>query len=264
MPTPLEVEAIFAGIGLVPILQAKPRMSQHALQIAADWSKTTRRRMLRFLSSDAFDPAADFPPLDYPEVLGFVVAGQTPAQTHALMSAVPDPELATDIGLLADHILQWANGALPRSPPNPITNMPVDDPGPAPTADFRRAWNIACDPRTVLDDLCDGSLIDDQVTTLAQLFPEIYRDMRAAKAEAVATMVSRRGKAWEPSPIKAALLDTLMQISGFDPSLAAAMQQVYATEPGQTFPPPAQAEKGASGAGDIAESTPGNKASAGQ
>lgn len=264
MPTPLEVEAMFAGVGLLPILEAKPRLSQHALQTAADWSKVTRRRILRFLSSDAFDPAADFPPLDYPEVLALVSTGQTPAQTQALFAAVPDHELATDMGLLADSILQWANGALPRSPPNPVTNMPVDDPGPAPVADFRRAWNVLCDPRTVLDDLCDGSLIDDQVATLQQLFPALYQDMRAAQAETVATMVSRRGASWEPTPTKAALLATLMQRSDFDPSLSAAMQQVYATEPGQTFPPPAQASRGAPGVGDMAESTPGNKASAGQ
>lgn len=261
--TPLEIETMFAAVGLLPILEAKPRLSQHAFQTAADWSKVTRRKMLRFLSSDAFDPAPDFPPLDYPEVLKLVTAGQTPAQTHALMAAVPDRELATDMGLLADHILQWANGALPRSPPNPVTNMPVDDPGPASTSDFRRAWNIAVDPRTVLNDLCDGSLIDDQVATLALLYPEIYRDMRAAKEEAIATMVSRRGKTWEPSPIKAALLNTLMQRSDIDPSLVAAMQQVYATEPGQN-PPPPQPASGGSGAGDNAESTPGDKASAGQ
>lgn len=253
---------MFAAVGLLPILKAKPRLSQHALQTAADWPKVTRRRILRFLSSDAFDPAADFPALDYPEVLGLVTAEQTPAQTHALFAAVPDRELATDMGLLADHILQWAFGALPRSPPNPITNMPVDDPGPASTADFRRAWNVACTPRTVLDDLCDGSLIDDQVATLAQLYPEIYRDMRAAKEEAVATMVSRRGANWEPSPLKASLLATLMQQSNLDPSLTAAMQQVYASEPGQT-PTPPQASRAAP-AGDSAESTPGNQASAGE
>ena len=265
MISPLEVEAIFAQIGLLPILRARPRLGKGTLGAAADAPKATRRALLRFLASDAWEPAADLVELDYPQVLKWVSDGKLqPPQVQALFAAVPDKELAQDLAEIADRALAWANGILPREPPDPLTGL-ADEPAPNLLLDFRRLWGVACNPDSVLNDLADGSLFDDQVAALQQLFPATFEDTQTAVMDTVSTMVARRGKGWKPSPTKAAYIATLRQQPTIDGDLAAAVQALYAAqaaaEEQAAPPPPKRAPAGAASVGG--ESTPGEKAATG-
>lgn len=95
--------------------------------------------------------------------------------------------------------------------------------------DFRRIWAVACDPMSVLRDLADGSIFDDQVNTLVKLFPATYEDVRAAVLSyALPAMVTRRGKSWTPDSTKAALLACLLGKKSFDADLAQLVQQADA------------------------------------
>lgn len=261
----LDIEAIFAQVGLLPILRARPRIGKGTLRAAADATRATRRALLRFLASDKWEPAADLVALDYDEVMAWVSAGKLqPAQVNALFAAVPDKELAQDLAEIADRILPWANSILPREPPDPLTGV-VDEPPPNLLYDFRRLWGVACDPSSIMADLADGSLFDDQVAALAQLFPATFGDTQAAVMDTVSTMVARRGKKWKPDPTKGALVDTLRQRQSTDPDLAGAVQGIYAAQlqaEEQAAPPPPK-RAAAGGAVNDSQSTPGEKSAAG-
>jgi hypothetical protein len=268
--TPLEIESTFAAIGLEAILAGKPKLGKGTLETAADAPKDHRRRILRFLASDAWLQSEELPKLDYEATLKLVsfarprqdgvIERLTPEQSQAVVAAVPDHELATDICGMTEQILAWANTTIPRGEPDPLTNQVTEDPPEGMLLDFRRVWLVVCRPISVLEDLASGDLFDDQVATLAQFFPATFADMKQAALEGVATMVSRRGKSWKPDSTKSAFLDTLLQRSLLDPALTAAMQQVTAAE---------QAQQGGKGpklpkpGKDNTEATPGQKAAEG-
>ena len=258
--TPLDIESTFAAVGLDAILRGKPRLGKRQLQEAADMPATIKRSLLRFLASDSWEPAADLPKLDYRKTLATVSAKKlNPAQVAALNAAVPDPDLAMDLGIKADAILAWAAGTIPREDPDPLTGQPTDDPPRGALLDFRRLWHVVNKPLSVLDDLADGSLFDDQVITLQQHFPELYKEILVIESEVIATMVARRGASWSPGPTKAALLQTLKGQSDIDMELAGMVQQAYAIEAAQQGAPP-KPKTGPSA--KLTESTPGQQQAA--
>jgi hypothetical protein len=264
--TQLETEGLFAAIGLQALLDARPKLTKAKFAEAAFLPKRIRRRLTRFLGTDEWSEATDIPDFDYAKVLGQVSEAQIPTreQAAALFMAVPDRELAHDLGLMLDNICVTANGLIPREPPNPITDQPVEDPEPAATVDFRRFWQIACDPMTVLNDLEAGNLFDEQVSSLANLYPAIFDDIKQAITEVMAKLVAARGKTWEPNPTKGRLIATLKQQDIFDAPLAAAIQQSYQAEEAAQEqaapPPPTKAPR--SGA-TSSEATPGQQATVG-
>lgn len=261
--TALDREALFTAVGLGPILAARPTLHKYQAQRAAKLPAEMRRRVLAFVASDAFKPAVDVPDFDYGETLKLVSAGELgPEQAQALKKAIPDPDLAMDMGVDVARILAWANPILPRdSRPAVIGTRPAD-PDQHTTADFRRVWQVALDPTVVLDDLEDGSLSEDQVGALMVVYPEIYKELRQAITDQMAAMEARKGKKWEPDPRKAALLSMIMQTPTTDPDLAATVQGVYAQEAQAQAAPPRRAArtKGASSSDAV---TPGQKAAGG-
>jgi hypothetical protein len=267
MPTPLDLESLFAGLGLEAVLNARPALPKYKIDAAAKLPATIRRRITRFMATEKFAPAKDVPDFEYRDVLEQVSAQKLgPEQMEALFAAVPDRELATDLGLKADEIIAWAFGIIPREDMPAAFGMVADEPGVSATADFRRVWQVAEDPMRVLDDLEDGSLGDDQIAALATLYPAIYAEMRQAITEANAALVARLGKTWEPSPLKASLLLALKMEPATDLALTAAIQAVYAQEEAeQQAPPPRKPLRQGSGKTGEAEGglTPGQASSAG-
>jgi hypothetical protein len=264
MIDPATLEHLFVTIGLLPILRAKPTLWKYQLEEGAALPVTIRKRMARFLATEAFDEAHDMPEFDYDEVLGLVSGGQTPEQTAALFAAVPDRELATDLGVMADRVQTWANGIIPREESSGGLNPQMDPPDGIALADFRRVWQVACDPMSVLDDLADGSLSEDQVAALALLYPALHADMSQAVTDSVAAIAARRGKTWQPTGLKTSLIGVLRQQQVVDLQLAAASQAIYAgieqeQLAAQQAPP---APRAASNAGSI-EGTPGQDAAGG-
>ena len=259
----LEQESIYAAVGLDSILDADPTLHKYKLQRAADYPRSIRARVLAFMADDSFREAVDMLPWDYKKTLAEVSAELSPEASHALVEKVPDVELATDMGVMANAALAWARPLIPRPTTDPVYGATPMDPDPSSQADFRRIWNVARDPMTVLDDLEDGSLVSDQVVALVHNFPALYAEMRGAVVEGMAAMRSRRTPTWEPTPIKAQLLGTLMQQDTTDVELAAAVQQSYAAEAQQASAPKAKAPSPSANE-DATEGTPGQKASSGQ
>jgi hypothetical protein len=263
MADELDLESLFSAVGLEPILAGDPTLHKYQVHRAAELPRELRRRILRFMASDAFQPAKDVAPFDYDATLKTVSAGElAPAAAAALVAAVPDHDLARDLAGFANKILSWANPIMPREAEQALIGVRQVQPDGGSVADFRRVWQVAADPMAVLDDLEDGSLSDDQVQALALLYPAIYGELKQAIVDEDAVMQSRR-KAWEPSPQKAALLRLLRGEQPSDPELTAAVQAVYGKEAQQAPAPPPRRSGGARGATAPDALTPGQKASTG-
>lgn len=262
----LELETVFAEMGLPSILAGKPRLSKATLSSAATRERDIRRLLLRFLSRDAWDPAAEMVAIDYAELLEQLSPGKlSPAQVNAIFAVVPDKEEAQELCNMADAVIGWANGILPRGDADPVTGEVVDEPPRVALLDFRRLYGVALDPMAVLADLGDGSLTDDEIGVLGKFYPETQRTILSLKGEAVATMVARRGKSWTPISDKAALLGTLSGTPTINPALAATMQQIYMAQEMaemQAAPPPPKRAPGGGG-DDQAAGTPGQQSAAG-
>jgi hypothetical protein len=254
----LAIESLMATIGVESILKARPKLPKYAIKRAADYPKKIRRRVLKFLATSEFTEASDYPPLDYRALLELVSAGQTPEQAAALFAAVPDHEMATDLGIEAGRVITWANTAIPRQSRDSLAGPQVDEPDPQSLAQFQSLWEVACDPMVVLRDLAEGCLTPEQISTVALLYPSLYGEMRQAVTDAMVAMAGRKGRGWEPSDQKAAMVKLLRQEDGSDPTLAAAIQAIYDKQP-----EPAQMPKTKKGAGEDPDEqlTPGQRAS---
>lgn len=266
----LDKEALFAAIGLGPILAARPTLHKYQIRKAADLPKELRRRVLAFIASDAFKEAKDVPEFDYDATLETVANAQREGgaahlddkQSQALLAVAPD--MADDFAVQANRILAWANPLMPRETRPAVIGTRPDQPDPTTMADFRRVWQVALDPMSVVDDLEDGSLSDEQVGALAILYPAYYGELRAAVTEEMAAMEGRRGKKWEPDPRKSALLSMVMQTQQSDPELAANVQQMYAQQPDAKPVTAAARRQRGGGAGSASDAaTPGQKAAGG-
>jgi len=260
---PIDLESLFVAIGLDRILASRPKLHIYELQRAAKLPQEIRRRLSRFLVTPDFGPAADVPEFDYKQALKTIPAGLTDKQAQAITDAIPDPDMAMDIGTQARAILTWANGILPREHLEPVTKeMRLGTPAPSTVADFRRAWNVAREPMIVLDDLEDGSLAEDQVAALALLYPALYADIKQAAEEIMSAQVARRGEEWEPAPQKRVLLGVLLQKDLIDPELASMVQKVYAQAEQAEQQANAPAPKRSGGQQQPVQ-TPGQKAASG-
>lgn len=230
--TPFETEALFAAIGLMPILEGKPRLSEAKQAKIAGLPSDLRRRLVRFLAKDDVGPSTDVPAFDYQRVLELVSEGPTAEDQRALFDLLGDDDLADALHDKAESITTWANGIIPREARKlPGGSIRQGEPDAIAMSDFRRQWQVAENPWLVMDDLEDGSLSDDQVQTMMLHFPELYGEVRQAAKDALAMTTARKGKDWEPSPIKGQLLSTLLQEDTIDLDLASAVQAVYSSDP---------------------------------
>lgn len=264
MIEPLELESLLSAIGPESVLRGRSTLHKYQLQKAAELPRDIRRRMMRFLATDGFAASGDMPKFDYAEVLRLVTGEPgtdtlTPEQAHTLVAAVTDPELGMDLGIEANRIRAWGAQAIPKAE---VVAGRMEDPDPTRMSDFRRAWEVATDPMVVMRDLAAGCLSSDQVATLSVLYPALYAEMRQAASDAKAATGGRKGKKWSPSGQKQAQLDVLLQQDTTDPSLAAAVQTVYAEEAQREQAPAPRPRSG--GQSRAAEGlTPGEKAAAG-
>lgn len=262
MASQLDSECLLATIGVHNVIEGKATLHKYQLIEAANMPKEIRRLMLRFMATDGFEAAEDYADIDYPALKKLLAHGQTPEQAASLHAAVPDPELAQDMAAEVNRIQQWANTVLPRETRMTIRGPIDEDPSPSELSNFARLWQVACDPMTIMRDLLEGNLFDDQVAALGICWPALHGEMKQAVAEGVST-ISGRSKTWEPTMLKASLLATLRQESDFDADLASAIQASYAQEAQQEAQPPAPPKPSGTEEDIDKTLTPGERAAGG-
>lgn len=262
----LAAESIFCAIGLDAILAGKPTLYQYQVEKAVNLPRVIRRRISAFLASDSFKPAREMSPFDYDETLAQIGGGELgKKQIAALRAVTDDGDLAMELGQQATHAIAFGAAKIPRPTPDDLTGE-LEQPDEHSIADFARVWEVARDPLSVLGDLEDGSLMDDQVAALAELCPAWHAEMKQAATTSLGAIAARKGKNWRPNPTKVALLRTLRQEDAVDADLLRAVQQVYAHD-NQPAQPPAAPSKSRSRAGktsDMGEGTKGQDAAAGE
>lgn len=261
MHDPMDVESALAAIGVDNVLRAEPKWSRKQAREARDLPKTMREAFDRYFAGDKFESSETLPPFDYDEVLKLVSAGQTPDQVAALNAAVPDRELAMEIGIDANRVVAWANQSIPRNPRTSDAGALVNDPpDPEALAQFRTRWQAACDPMVVVRDMLEGCLDADQVATVALLYPSLYAEMRQSCVDARTAATMEHGRDWEPSPEKAGYVNALLQQDPTDKALASSIQQSYQQ---QADAKPKKRSKPPQRGGDVdAGLTPGQRAAA--
>ena len=251
---PLDGECLLAVIGVDNVLNGKATLHKYQLLEAAALPRKIRQIMLRFLATDDVEAAEDYPEYDYAELGKLLAHGQTPGQAASLQAAIPDPELAQELGVHANSIQTWGNGVFPRETRDTIRGPVQEQPAASTWADFCRIWQVAVDPMTIMRDLAEGCLSEEQVTVAVQHWPSLYAEMRQASVEGLAS--SKR----EVTERKTAQLHILRQETSFDAELAAAVQASYAqSAQGQAPPKPGITPDGAKSA----DLTPGQKAANG-
>ena len=254
MVSPLDGECLLAVIGADKVLSGKATLHKYQLEAAAALPRQIRKTMLRFLATDSVEPAEDYPEYDYAELGKLLAHGQTPEQAASLQAAVPDPELAQELGVHAHSIQTWGNSVFPRETRETIRGPVQEMPAPSTWADFCRIWQVAVDPMTIMRDLAEGCLSEEQVTVAVQHWPALYAEMRQASVEGLAS--SKR----EVTERKTALLHILRQETSFDAEVAAAVQASYAQAAQAAAAPKPSIKAGAAKAGDM---TPGQRAAQG-
>lgn len=261
MHDPMDVESALATIGVDNVLRAEPKWSRKQVREARDLPKAMREAFDRYFSGDGFESSEALPPFDYDEVLDLVSAGQTPEQVEALNAAVPDRELAMELGIDANRVLAWANQSIPRNKRTSLAGAEVlDQPDPESLAQFRTRWQVANDPMVVVRDVLEGCLDADQVATVALLYPALYAEMRQACVDARTAAIMEHGRDWEPPPDKAGYVGTLLQQTPTDLALASSVQQTYAQQAQQKPKPRAQRKAPGTDGDNL---TPGQRAAAG-
>lgn len=255
----LESEAILAAIGLPGVLKSRPRFGQEQQADAAALPMRIRRDLLRFMSGAA-DPVSKLPEFDYDEVRDLLDAGDetNTERTHALYQLLP-PDLAEEVEADAARIVGALQGVLPRQVYKSVAKVHSDPPEPYALGRFRRAWEVAKDPRSVLRDLLEDQIGPGDVEALKLFWPEIYSMLMAQVDEAISTMKSRRGENWDLGAGHDRALKALIGA----PTIDMTMAQDYAkyAAPLSLLPPPRSAAQAVK-TGDLkeAEQLPGQTA----
>jgi hypothetical protein len=229
-PLELGAEITLAGVGIVPILQGKPKLPAHPPNLP----KEIRALVLKFLASPAPARLEDLPPFDWDEVHALLdrAASEegTKANVDALHAAIPG-ELGDGVEHTATAIISALQEAFPAA-----TSVREDivgtivTPGPEmAVARFARMWSVALDPLIPLRDLCQGSITTDMVQAMTLFWPALYEMAKTEVAMQVAEMRTKRPK-WEPEPRRARLLKMLMGQPYVNVELAADFQQLYAQQ----------------------------------
>jgi hypothetical protein len=252
--SPLDGECLLAAIGVDKVLSGKATLHKYQLEAAAAMPRKIRQIMLRFLATDSVEPAEDYPEYDYAELGRLLAHGQTPEQAASLQEAVPDPELAQELGMHAHAIQAWGNSVFPRETRQTIRGPVQEMPAASTWADFCRVWQVAVDPMTIMRDLAEGCLSEEQVAVAVQHWPALYAEMRQASVEGLAS--SKR----EITERKTAQLHILRQETSFDAEVAAAVQASYAQAAQAQAAPKPSIKADVAKAGDM---TPGQKAAQG-
>jgi hypothetical protein len=259
MHSPLLIESVLAVIGADKILAAEPTFTHAQFRRARDLPDEIRQAFERFFASAKFDKSEPLPPFDYADVLALVSSPQDTDQTNALATAMPDADMAMELGIEANRVRTWADQSIPRNPRTTLTGTKMDPPDPESAASFRTRWQVACDPIVVVRDALEGCLDADQVSTLALLYPELYQAIRQACVDAMTAEAAKHGTEWDPTPDKAAQVRTLLQMTQFDPALASTVQKSYQAQAAKRPAPKPQKKQDV----DISGLTPGQKAAAG-
>jgi hypothetical protein len=234
-------EAWVAAVGIEAILFGNVKITAPIRKRVTDMTATIDRMMIAAVNSEP--SRVPEIPLDYKAVSKALddTGNREQIKSFETAFADEDPQLKAHIQEVAGGIIRYLNDHLPRRSRLGIVATP-SPPGGVDLARFKRLWQIANNPLTVIESLERGNLSRDLVTVVEDLYPSIYKVMRLAVFKAISRTKARRA-GWIPSRQLDLQLRALMQADTITPQLAAEINSVQGAPKG----PGAQAQSKSNG-----------------
>jgi hypothetical protein len=236
-PDPLAVECVVAAIGIEPFVSKElRRVYGYHQERSSGIPAAIDRQIYRFIQREEPAAAAALPDFDYDEVKELLEAETLPAHVQAQIAAFGEfGDLALAVNVEVQRIVKYLQGKLPKRVHMSLAGPEYTRPPESDIARFARTWAIACDPMGTLDDLNEYALSRDQVASLADLYPLLWKYISAQSggsvtrqlARAVAQATSEGGK-FHLLRQKETLLRVLVKNEAPNIPLGKAMQAMYA------------------------------------
>jgi hypothetical protein len=255
---------VVAAIGILPILdRSLRRVHLYQLARAGKIGDEIDRKIYLFLGRTEPADCAPLPPFDFAEVRttvdGYLPSTDEhaiPADTERLIGAFGE---LSDVGMavvpVVDRIRGYLWARIPRRSRMTLLGPENEAPPHSDVARFRRLWNIAMDPLSILDDLNEFALSRDMVDGVQAMFPLIWQRMD----EGVTSQLARK-KATSPKFSLSVRKDTLLRIlvkqeTPDSLALGVAMQAQFAAQATENQPKPPGPPKRGVGQGGSTESS---------
>ena len=218
-------ELLMAVTGLTPALRPGPiRITQGVLAQAnpVAWDKKIKRRLLRFLQGK--DPKDEPPDFDYDEICDLLPEMQTEARNVENLAGFQTQFLAEKYAEQLGAAVGYVQREIPdKTAPVVIGGQRLRAPDQE-IATFARKYRVMDMPLLVLDEMCRGWLVDEQVEALVAVYPAIYDAIRRTVLETiVATSLGRKG--WRLPYEQDLQLGILLREPRIDGQVHAAMLQ---------------------------------------
>lgn len=218
-------EALAAATGIPRVLEPKPGpVTEAEMAKALEWEGKAVETLRRFLTrKDRQTPDVDLPKIDYFDLLNRATVTPGVAQREDLVLGVQEPDLVLAYQRALDRGLTYLKGILPKRVYRTVVGDENVEPSHHEMAIFRRAWQVAKDPRVIFDDMAEGVLVTDQVRAFEAMFPRLY----AALVQALfMLLVEAREKkeGWTPAWWKQRQIETFTQMSIVDAAFARQLQ----------------------------------------
>jgi hypothetical protein len=228
----LAVESIVAAIGMAPFVGATiTRVHGYHQERAAKLAETIAAKIHRFLARTEPEPPAELPAFDFDNVTGQLYAEQSPEHVVREIAAFGEStDMAVAANVTVQRIRTYLQGKIPRLIRQSLAGPIAEPPPPSEVARFRRAWQVACDPLSVLDDLNEFALSRDQVTACAEMFPTVWGTFWPIAQEQLARRMSVSEGKYRLTHRKELLLRVLTRQEATNVALGKALQAIFAEQ----------------------------------
>lgn len=234
-----------AAIGMPAFLdRTLSRIYLHHLSRAAKIGDEIDRKIHLFLNRD--DPAEvpDLPPFDFKAVRSSIETQPLPQHIADLIDAFGE---LSDVGLAAVQVVDRVQGYLAPKVPHRIHQSlagPTEMPPPhSDVARFRRLWNVACDPLSILDDINAFALSRDLVQGVFDMFPLIWQRIDAGVTSQLGRKKSQNLNFTLTIRKELQLRVLVRQEDENSKRLGRALQAQFAAQAAENAPKPPQAQK---------------------
>lgn len=225
---PLLGEVATAAIGIDSILRGKASYGLGKEGIAGSLPTNLARLVGTYIRRSEPAALSELPEFDYQDASALLANAGKPEQGQRLQQAIDDPELAAAVEQHATRVIETLQQALPARTVETLTGSTPVPPSAQELAKFRRAWQVAVDPLSVLRDLNEDAMSIDQVQALEAFYPTLYALIKPAVVKAVADEKAKQPN-WEPGYRKESRLRVLLQLPRAE-SLMGDIQALYAQQ----------------------------------
>jgi len=252
-PDPIATEAIIAAIGLDPLIRHTLRtVTQAQMERAQGIAAEIDRKLYRFINREEREAVAELPPFDFDEVTAALDAEVLPGHKEKLMEAFGAMDEGLAVSVKVDGLREHLKLMIPRRVHEALSGPEHVPPALSELYRFRRLWNIARDPLSILDDLNEYALSRDQVQAVADLYPTIFGLFWPA-VQAALVRKKTASPSWQISRQKELLLRIFAQQEDEKSLvLGRVMQELYAQEAAAAQPKPPSKPKKVTGSSNEA------------